>query len=160
MITAVRKLRFCAGHRVLGHEGQCAHLHGHDYTVELHARTKASAHGGRNQDDIGRVIDFSVLKAKVGTWIDENWDHRTILNESDPFLAIFQVGVEETVDVDEAGEQLTNSIWESNFNPTAENIASFLLDVMCPRLLPPEVVVFKVVVHETPNCFASAELSL
>ena len=57
-VTCTRRLCFEAGHRVYGHESKCANLHGHSYKVERGLRSGA----GR----VGRVIDFSVLKEKIG----------------------------------------------------------------------------------------------
>lgn len=150
-ITAVRKLRFCAGHRVAGHESKCARLHGHDYGVELYAQTSASKVGGRKTDNLGRVIDFSVLKERIGSWLDETWDHKTLLWERDDF-ALALVDADKP---DPANEVLNRSIAWVQFNPTAENIALWLLEEVCPRLLKGTgVEVTTVVVHETPNCFA------
>src|SRR4051812_38105417 len=69
-ILAVRRLNFCAGHRVFGHENKCARLHGHNYTVYVHAEGI-----DRPIDGLGRVIDFSVLKERLGAFIDTRMDH-------------------------------------------------------------------------------------
>lgn len=155
-ITATRKLRFCAGHRVVGHEGKCAHLHGHDYGVEIHARANSL-------DSVGRVIDFSVIKERVGGWIDANWDHKTLLWAKDKLRHIVANGAEffESGNEDDKrqAKQALGSFVVGSFNPTAENIAAHLLIVICPEVLAGTGVnVYKVVVHETPNCFATAEL--
>ena len=34
-ITITRRLEFDAGHRIPHHDGQCRHLHGHRYAIEL-----------------------------------------------------------------------------------------------------------------------------
>ena len=62
-ITATRRLQFAAGHRVHGHEGKCRHLHGHNFVVFLTAAAE-------NLDAVGRVIDFGVLKERIGGWIE------------------------------------------------------------------------------------------
>ena len=54
MITCTRRIQFCAGHRVMGHEGKCRNLHGHNYVVFVTAQAD-------ELDSVGRVIDFSVL---------------------------------------------------------------------------------------------------
>ena len=64
MISCTRRIQFCAGHRVLGHENKCANAHGHNYVAYISARSN-------DLDKVGRVIDFSVLKEKIGGWIDE-----------------------------------------------------------------------------------------
>ena len=148
MITCTRKLRFCAGHRVHGHESKCAHLHGHDYGVEVTAIVTASKHGGRSLDDLGRVVDFSVLKERIGTWLDDTWDHRLLLWDQDPtFEGMMSLAEEED-----------KGIVRVPFNPTAENIATHIGSELCPKLLDGTgVEVVRAVVHETPNCFATWE---
>lgn len=148
-ITCTRRIQFCAGHRVFGHESKCSHLHGHNYVVFLHARRKE---GGT--DRIGRVIDFSVLKDRVGTWIDEHWDHGFILDTHDGPAAVmlqrFNPG------------PMTDSrqkVYLLPINPTAEGLAEYMLLKVCPEVLhDTDVEVFKVVMWETENCFATVEL--
>lgn len=136
MITVTRILRFCAAHRVVGHENKCAHLHGHEYTVYITCTAAAL-------DPVGRVIDFSCIKELVGGWIDETWDHGTLLNNQDLPLLKFCV------------DNRQKMFLFANANPTAENIATFLFMVANNRLHHRGVKVTKVLVFETPNCFAS-----
>ena len=72
-----RKIEFDAGHRVYGHEGKCAHLHGHRYVAEITVQAE-------ELDGIGRVIDFGAVKKVMKEWIDMCWDHNTLLNADDP----------------------------------------------------------------------------
>lgn len=139
-IHAVRRVQFCAGHRVPGHENKCAHIHGHNYVAYFHARAA-------ELDSVGRVIDFSVLKERLGGWIDKHWDHGFIAMDGDydavhavaPFTP--RLGVEQKLFL------LSNS-------PTAENMASYLLNVVCEQeLRGTGVRVDKVVLWETENCF-------
>lgn len=97
-------------------------------------------------DGIGRVIDFSVLKDKIGSWIDANWDHGMILNSKDG-------------DAIQAVSMLKdNKLFILPFtNPTAENLAGYLLQEICPMVLKGTGVdVVHVRVWETENCFADA----
>ena len=63
--SCTRRIQFASGHRVLGHENKCRHIHGHNYVAFIHAEAE-------QLDSIGRVIDFGVLKDKFGGWIDEH----------------------------------------------------------------------------------------
>lgn len=141
-VTCTRQLHFCAGHRVLGHEGKCASPHGHNYDVWVTAQAESL-------DCLGRVVDFSVLKERVGGWIDLHWDHTFLVYEID----------REVID----GLALMGGhkpAFLCPFNPTAENIARYLLEVVCPEVLSGTgVVVTKIVVHETKNCSAEASLA-
>lgn len=141
MITVTRLLEFDAAHRVMNHESKCATLHGHRYKVEIEATAP-------DLDGVGRVIDFSVLKAKIGTWLDENWDHTSIVWEEDAktAFALRQIPQKKPPFI-------------TDWNPTAENMAIYLLKVICPRELSGYgVTVTMVKVWETPNCYAIASL--
>ena len=135
----VRRIQFCSGHRVHRHESKCAHPHGHNYVAFIHARAP-------ELDSIGRVIDFSVLKQKVGGWIDENWDHGFIFYAGDaPMCRFFELNAD--------GKDFKSYMMPSN--PTAENMAKHLVEEVCPTLmLGTGVEVFKVVLWETENCHA------
>lgn len=141
MITCTRILKSDTGHRVLGHEGKCSHAHGHEYKYEITAISD-------DLDRIGRVIDFSVIKEKIGGWIDRNWDHNFIVYKADrdaiEAMKLFYNGKEPFV---------------SDWNPTAENIAFYLLNTICPKELAGSgVKVIKVKVQETSNCYAEASI--
>lgn len=146
MITCTRRIQFCAGHRVVGHEGMCANLHGHNYVAFITAQAP-------NLDNVGRVIDFSVLKEKIGGWIDANWDHGFVLFQDDQAT----IDALKAFSVHEAGH--LSKFFKLPTNPTAENLAEYLLEVVCPRELEgTEVLVHRVVLWETENCYAEAEL--
>ena len=138
MESCVRKIHFCYGHRVMNHENKCATLHGHNGIVWVHAYPL------KGLDQIGRVVDFSVLKEKVGGWIDKYWDHTMILNQED----------ELTVELVKKAPQF-KEVFLLPQNPTAENLASYLLWEVCPQVLRGHgVMVYKIVFWETENCFA------
>jgi len=100
-------------------------------------------------DSLGRVIDFGVLKEKIGNWVDKNWDHGFIYNLQDKET--------ERVLLSMPGQKM----FGLNANPTAEIMASHLLTVVCPMLLEDTgVEVFKVTFYETENCFAEVTLDI
>lgn len=135
--TVTRKLEFDAAHRVLGHGGKCRHIHGHRYVVELTVEAK-------KLNDLAMVIDFSVLKAKVGMWIDVNWDHNILLHPDDPLL-----------EVDDHKVFGGKEPYVMGFgNPTAEKIAEELFSVASRLLKDDGITVTNVRVWETPNCHA------
>lgn len=136
MPTVTRRLEIDAGHRLVGHESKCAHLHGHRYAFEIMCSAP-------KLDDIGRVVDFSVIKAKVGTWLDEHWDHAFLFREDDPLLP----------KIIEAGE---HRIFVLDVNPTAENLAAFLLAAAQILMFSDLIRVESVICYETPNCYAIA----
>lgn len=146
MITITRRLEFDAGHRILGHEGKCRHLHGHRYVAEITVRADAL-------DNLGRVIDFSVIKEKVGGWIDENWDHNILLHPDDPLFKLNEsVAYSPKYDEVFGGRKPFVMPGETN-NPTAENL-SWVLFQQAKKLLPSYLQVINVRLYETPTSFA------
>mgnify|MGYP002631176628 CR=1 FL=1 len=135
MITATRRIQFCSGHRVYEHESKCRNIHGHNYVVFITSEAD-------ELDSLGRVIDFSVLKEKVGGWIDEHWDHGFIAYRKD----VSAVGI-----IQDIGTKL----YLMNENPTAENMALHLLNDICPVLMEGTgVKITKITLWETENVYA------
>jgi len=138
MITCTRRIEFDAAHRVMEHESKCRHLHGHRYAVE--ATFAAAA-----LDKQGRVIDFGLVRELLGNWIDTHWDHATILCERDKALG------------DAIASQTGQTIFYLGQNPTAENMAEYLLKEVCPELFSgKDAKCTRIRLYETPNCYADA----
>jgi 6-pyruvoyltetrahydropterin/6-carboxytetrahydropterin synthase len=143
-LSLVRRLRFCAGHRLVGHEGHCAYLHGHNYRVDVEVAPRA---GGTATDGIGRIVDFAVVKRRLLGWIDAHWDHAFIL-AADDAGAIAAVRSSKPV-----------KLFLLPWNPTAENMARYLLEVVCPTVFADlAVVARRVTVWETVDTSATAAL--
>lgn len=140
MVTATRRLEWDAAHRVMRHESKCATLHGHRYAAEIEV---VAHHGGL--DALGRVIDFGAIKELVGAFIDEHWDHTTMVNQEDLDLIAFCA--KDAV----AGKRRPYVIAGE---PTAERIAIELGRVASELLAPRGIAVTRVRIWETPSCFA------
>lgn len=137
-LTCTRRLEFDAAHRVVNHESKCKHLHGHRYVVE------ATFHAP-GLDPLGRVVDFGVIKEKLGKWLDDNWDHTAVLWEQDRALG------------DAIAQQTKQTIYYLPYNPTAENMAAYLLEKVCPGLFKGDALVCeRILIRETPNCHVEA----
>jgi 6-pyruvoyltetrahydropterin/6-carboxytetrahydropterin synthase len=123
------------GHRLQKHESKCAHVHGHRYTIQVTCR------GLSRLDEVGRVIDFSVLKEKVGGWLDDVFDHGFVAEHGDPIVEWLVSNGQKhvTLDVPPTVEHLVE-VW---FNGAAEIMAEH------------GIVVTKVLAYETPNCWAA-----
>jgi len=140
MITATRRIQFAAGHRVFGHEGKCRYLHGHNFVALVTAAAD-------DLDAVGRVIDFGVLKERIGGWIERAWDHGFI---------VWQDDAEARRALDAVEGQKTYLLAG---NPTAENLADHLLRVVGPDMLAGTGVrLVKVTLHETETGIAEATL--
>jgi 6-pyruvoyltetrahydropterin/6-carboxytetrahydropterin synthase len=140
MISVVRRIAFSAGHRLYGHENCCAHLHGHNYVAYFHAKAE-------KLDALGRVVDFAVLKERLGGWIDAHWDHGFIVYREDAEArnALEAVRGQKVFLLDE--------------NPTVENLARYLLHVVAPQQLADTAVsVHRIELWETENCCAEVSL--
>lgn len=143
MISCTRRIQFCAGHRVMGHENKCAHLHGHNYVALITATAE-------ELDTVGRIIDFAVLKERIGGWIESNWDHGFILWQFDSDARTLLQGWTPSHGVPQKVSVLPN-------NPTAENMAEYLFHTVCPNeLAGTGVEVIRVELWETENCRAEA----
>lgn len=142
MLTITRKLEFDYGHRVLGHEGKCRHIHGHRGVVELTVTAAAL-------DTVGRVIDFSVIKREVGGWLDDSLDHNFLAHPEDPLLTLAEDT--ETFYGVFAGK---HPFVMPYGNPTAENIARVIYEKAVCLLQPHGIRVTGVRLYETPNSWA------
>lgn len=139
MTTAERYHDISCGHRVVGHENKCAHLHGHNYRFFFTIRAP-------ELDSVGRVLDFAAIKAHLCTWLEANFDHKMLIWAEDPMLPALQ-------QIDPLGVVVTS------FNPTAENIARHLVDVVAPKqLMNTGAVLIRCKVEETRKCSATYEL--
>lgn len=130
MFSVTREIPFCYGHRLLDYDGKCRHLHGHNGKAVITLAADAL-------DRLGMVVDFSRLKRVVGSWIDEQLDHKMLLHKDDPILSFLR----------EQGEP----VFVLDVNPTAENIARLIFDYTAEQGFP----VVEVKLWETDSCFAS-----
>ena len=160
--TVIRSHEICAGHRVVGHESKCRHLHGHNYVFHFHVAPKSTTVAqptGRamkvpgqgykptyrnvkvaaSLDDVGRVIDFSVVKTTLCHWLEDNWDHKFLHWDQDTLICALELGVRDFNNnralLDQDTKDLVNSLVALPFNPTAENLAAYMVEVIGPRLL-------------------------
>lgn len=139
MITVERYHDISMGHRVVGHENKCKHLHGHNYRIHFTCTADTL-------DSLGRVIDFGIIKQKLCEWLEIHWDHKMMLWEQDPLLdALSQIASDDLVVVP--------------FNPTAEHMAAYLVEIVAPRQLAGTgVSVCSVRIEETRKCSATYSL--
>jgi 6-pyruvoyltetrahydropterin/6-carboxytetrahydropterin synthase len=140
-LTIMRRIKFCAGHRLYKHGGKCEHFHGHNYVADFFL-------SGESQDSVGRVVDFATVKAKCKGWLDQHWDHSFLVFEDDKnaIAALSQVQ--------------PCRMFLLPYNPTAENMAKYLLEVASPSLFGDgEGKVVRVRIWETDESYAEAALS-
>jgi 6-pyruvoyltetrahydropterin/6-carboxytetrahydropterin synthase len=134
MITCTRRIEFDSAHRILNHESKCKFLHGHRYALE-------ASFVANKLDNLGRVIDFGIIRDLLGSWVDEHLDHNTILCRKDENLG------------EKIAAETGQKIYYLEENPTAENIAQHILEEICPKLFAEKnVKCVAIKLYETPNC--------
>lgn len=135
IITVTRYHDFSYGHTVYKHEGKCANIHGHNGRVIFHCEAEVL-------DSVGRVIDFSIIKSTLCQWLEDNWDHKFLVYENDDRAKALKI-VDSTVVI-------------VPFNPTAENMGLYLLNIVGPSLLKEYegIKLTKVEFYETRKCSA------
>jgi 6-pyruvoyltetrahydropterin/6-carboxytetrahydropterin synthase len=129
MYRVTEIIDFSYGHRLIHYKGRCAHLHGHNGRVEIEIAAEAL-------DERSMVADFGDIGRIVREWIDENLDHRMLLNESDPLVAVFR--------------QHDEPVFTMDRDPTAEEIARLIFEQAASRGL----AVSRVRLWETPTSMA------
>ena len=144
MQEIVRMAEFDSMHRVMNEKMKCFNVHGHRYKVELGFEFDP---GEFDANNIGYAIDFKEIKRVGCQWIDDFFDHGSILNPHDHKLI-------ETV------QELESKIWIMTLNgpeycnPTAENIAKELyIGVYCLFDENDNLSLNKIRLWETPNCY-------
>ncbi|MCK6506094.1 6-carboxytetrahydropterin synthase [Myxococcota bacterium] len=134
MLTCTRRIEWDAMHRIPRHESKCRAFHGHRYVAEITCDAP-------ELDDRGRVVDFGVVKERVGGWVDQHWDHTAILMRTDP----------EAAPVAEANARLGRPVYWLDQPPTAEVIVAALAVVAQELLADTGVTVVAIRLWETPN---------
>ena len=143
MITITRKLEFDAGHRIPDHKSQCRNLHGHRYTLEITLVGEVIEEEGSS--DNGMIMDFSDVKALAKTHLVDVWDHAFLVYEKDTAVRSFLATIPDhkTVIIDRI--------------PTVENLARTAFDILKAAYIDrygTGLKLQKIVLHETPNCWA------
>lgn len=117
---------FSSAHKLEDYEGECRMLHGHRFLVEINVMGET--------DNRGIVVDFKDLKAIISSL-----DHRTILKYTEENIKMFQLCPKEWF------------VWVE-FNPTAENLASYLKQQIEEKY--PNLGTIQVQVWENPKNYA------
>ncbi|MDR1854280.1 MAG: 6-carboxytetrahydropterin synthase QueD [Azoarcus sp.] len=140
-----RRLEFDAGHRIPDHASQCRHLHGHRYALEISLAGEIVDAPG--QADNGMVMDFGEIKRIAKEKVVDAWDHAFLAWRGDERVLAFLATLPEhkTVVFDKV--------------PTAENLAAEafrILDAAFRAAFADTLVLERVRLYETPNCWADA----
>ncbi len=112
MYRVAEIVEFPYGHRLLRYEGPCSALHGHNGRAEIVV-------GSDSLDAQSMVADFTVIGQAAREFIHGALDHRMLLHQDDPLVAVLRLHDQPvfTMDVD----------------PTAEAIARLIFDRVAAR---------------------------
>ena len=138
-----RRLEFDAGHRLPNHKSQCRNLHGHRYTLEITLVGDVIEQEGNS--DNGMIMDFSDVKALAKQHLVDVWDHAFLVYVNDAPVRDFLASIpnHKTVVIDRI--------------PTVENLARTAFDLLKAAYVDhygTGLKLKKLVLHETPNCWA------
>jgi 6-pyruvoyltetrahydropterin/6-carboxytetrahydropterin synthase len=138
-----RRLEFDAGHRIPNHEGQCRHIHGHRYVIEVTLLGDVLNHQGYADD--GMVLDFGDIKKLANELIVSKWDHAFLVAKEDESLVNFLGSIQghKTVVLDVI--------------PTVENLAQTAFSILEPVFknnFSGRLNLSRLRLYETPNCWA------
>jgi 6-pyruvoyltetrahydropterin/6-carboxytetrahydropterin synthase len=143
VISITRRLEFDSGHRIPNHGGQCRHLHGHRYAIEVTLTGEVADHPGKPDD--GMVLDFGDIKRLTNQYIVEPWDHAFLVAREDEGLISFLASIpnHKTVILEHV--------------PTVENLANTAFAILQPvfeQTFSGRLKLSTLRLYETPNCWA------
>jgi 6-pyruvoyltetrahydropterin/6-carboxytetrahydropterin synthase len=95
-------------HRLFLTPGKCEQIHGHSWSVTLEMFGNVDSHG------LLEGLNFSDVKKDFRAYLDETFDHRLLLNPSDPWSQLY---------VDRLGPLPGLKSFEGYGDPTTENFA-------------------------------------
>jgi 6-pyruvoyltetrahydropterin/6-carboxytetrahydropterin synthase len=138
-----RRLEFDAGHRIPFHGGQCRHMHGHRYVLEVTLCGDVMEHRGFGDD--GMVLDFGDIKTIANEEIVQKWDHAFLVAKEDRAVVDFLSTIpnHKTVVLDAI--------------PTVENLAHVAFATLAPifqKRFGGRLALSRLRLYETPNCWA------
>lgn len=125
---------FDAAHRIAGHPGKCAWLHGHTYHLEVTVSSPTL-------NPLGMVMDFDDLRDAVRKAVLDLWDHSTLLAADDPLGPAISAVQREAPDRvvllpgQPTAEVLTREAW-----------------TRLESQLPAGIALERVAIRETPGC--------
>jgi 6-pyruvoyl-tetrahydropterin synthase len=123
------------------YSGKCENIHGHSMWVTMHLNTDVGEKGMAKVPGTDTDLEFGEIKRSFRGYLDRNFDHRLVLNASDPFSRpIFQVAPD-----DESGTDFhlmnDKQVFLPGLNampgdPTTENMARWIGEAMVDEGFP------------------------
>lgn len=126
-------------HTLYEYDGLCRNIHGHSYNLEVTLIGEPRNEPGHPKD--GMVMDFSQIKELVKLQIVTRFDHALMVNSLIPEKQM------------ELLKQTTNRVIVVDFQPTSENIVTYIASIL-QQHLPLGVNLFSIRLYETVTSFA------
>lgn len=133
-IRITKQFDFEMAHQLQGYDGFCSNIHGHSYKLDVTIMGEISQKPGHPKN--GMVMDLSDLKDIVKTHVIDKLDHALM--------------VYNTISPDLLGglRKNTKRLLEVNFQPTSENIALYIAEIL-KQILPAAVSLYSIRLAET-----------
>ncbi len=128
-----RDFYFDAAHRIPGHQGKCAWLHGHTYRLAVSV-------DACQLNALDMVVDFQDLDDIVCAAVLASWGHATLLRRDDPLAPA----------IDRVQAAAPDRLVLFAENPTVEVLAREAFRAI-PKRLPEGVELAGVILWETPT---------
>ena len=138
-IRVTKRFHFEMAHTLYEYDGLCRNIHGHSYNLEVTIIGKPRKETGHPKD--GMILDFSDLKNIVKSQIVSRFDHALMVNRMVPEMQM------------ELLKETTDRLIVVDFQPTSENIAAYIAEIL-QQHLPPNVSLFSIRLYETITAFA------
>ncbi len=138
-IRVTKRFHFEMAHTLYEYDGLCRNIHGHSYNLEVTLIGESLNKPNHPKD--GMVIDFSELKNIVKSKIVDRFDHALMVNRLVPEPQL------------ELLKKTTDRILIVDFQPTSENIAAYIAEIL-QQHLPVAVTLFSIRLFETVTSFA------
>lgn len=166
MVTICKTFNFCYGHRIWNQtlSGQqkckCVRIHGHTGKIEVHLTSDTLVRG--------MVVDFNELRV-IKEFIDLYVDHRFIMDVTDPlfqslvekyslsssdFIGTVAGLVVKELELNKVDKEFMDSFVLVPFEPTSENLASWMFHLVEELLEPFHVVLVKLRWWESESSFS------
>jgi 6-pyruvoyltetrahydropterin/6-carboxytetrahydropterin synthase len=126
-------------HTLYEYDGLCRNIHGHSYNLEVTIAGEPRNESGHPKD--GMILDFSEFKNVVKANVVNRFDHALMVNRLVPEKQ------------QELLKQTTERVIVVDFQPTSENIAVYISEIL-QQHLPAGVILFSIRLYETATSFA------
>jgi 6-pyruvoyl-tetrahydropterin synthase len=131
-------------HRLSMLPGKCQKIHGHSMQITLRLD------GELDEDGILCGMDFGDLKRAFRNFIDTEFDHRLILNESDPWARqLKQLPEDNGISEASAHYQRLPGLKTTPGDPTTENLSKWICEWAVGQVEVFGITAVHVTIHET-----------